>query len=318
METSPAERLYDAAARCSADPYWANSTRLIETATQALVDGLDSPGLRELAAASHSARIRKLRRLLLDALDELSIPRPEASPGQHVSGTRYARLPTDTLRFEIKPSGEVLIYVNDLEITEAGAGMGMHPFNLFVPSNQLVATAEPRHVVVARCTCGESGCGSTEARITRIGSVVHWDWYVDPPLGHGMSFEAAQYDAEVERIGNDRSWQRPVDSVTRLVIEAVDRERWFIPGGLELSWAGVDHRDPQQFLVALFVKDEQFQVFLRFPIGDQAPEQLADDVLRTLRQPPRTWRATFHSLTVGRRGRPSMAGWRWRSEDPWG
>ncbi|WP_134011858.1 hypothetical protein [Kribbella sp. VKM Ac-2566] len=316
METSPTERLYDAAARCSADPYWANSTRLIETATHALTDGLDSPGLRELAAASQSDRIRKLRRLLLDALDELSVPRPEASPGQHIGGTRYARLPTDTLRLEITPS-EVLIHVNDLEITEAGAGMGMHPFNLFVPTNQLVATTEPRHVVVARCTCGESGCGSTEARITRLGMAVHWDWYVDPPLGHGVSFDAAQYDAEVERIGNDRSWQRPADTAARLVIEAVDRER-FIPAGMELSWAAVDHQDPRKFLVALFVKDEQFQVFLRFPIGDQAPERLADDVLRTLHQPPRSWRAAFHSMTVGRRERPSMAGRRWRSEDPWG
>lgn len=313
-------RLYDAAARCSADPYWADSTRLIEAATQALADGLDSPAVRQLAAESHSARTTKLRRLLLAALDELSVPRPEASPGQHVSGTRYARLPTDTLRLDIVPNGsdfEVLIHVDDLEITAAGAGLGMHPFNLFVPTNQLVATTEPRHVVVARCTCGEPGCGSTEARITRIGEAVHWDWYVDPPLGHGVSFDAAQYDAEVERIGNDRSWQRPVDTVARLVIEAVDREH-FIPGGMELSWASADYRDPQKFLVALFVKDEEFQVFLRFPIGDQAPERLADDVLRTLHQPPRSWRATFHSMTVGRRGRPSMAGWRWRSEDPWG
>ena len=172
--------------------------------------------------------------------------------------------PTDTLRLEIvdgESGFEVRVYVNDAEISAAGAGMGMHPFDLLVPSNQLIATDDPRRVVVARCECGEPGCGSTEALITRVGGVVRWEWFVDVPLDRGVSFDAAQYDAEVERIGNDRSWQRPVDTVSRLVIEGVDRER-LAPGGLELSWAGTDHRDPRKLLVALHAKDELFQVFL--------------------------------------------------------
>lgn len=207
------------------------------------------------------------------------------------------------------------MHVNDVEITAAGAGMGMHPFDLLVPSNQLVAATEARRVVVARCTCGEPGCGSTEALITRVGDVVHWEWFVDVPLDRDVRFDAAQYDAEVTRIGNDSSWQRPVDTVSRLVVEAVHREQ-IIPEGTELSWAAADHRDPRKFLVALFARDERFQIFLRFPI-EEPPEQLADVVLRALRQPPRSWRATFHSTVVGQRGRPSMAGWRWRSEDAW-
>ncbi|MEV6265586.1 hypothetical protein AB0L64_00370 [Kribbella sp. NPDC051936] len=220
METSAEHRLYDAAARCPADPRWADPARPIEAAAQALVDGLDSPALRELAGEPWSARPGPLRRLLLDALEELGIPNPDGtSPGHRVSGTSYARLPTDRLRLEIRTGEEVLIHVNGLEITEAGAGMGMHPFDLFVPANQLVATSEPRRVIVARCTCGESGCGSTEATITRDDGIIHWDWSVDVPLGHGVTFEAPAYDAEIARIGSDRSWQRPVDTASRLVLE---------------------------------------------------------------------------------------------------
>jgi hypothetical protein len=44
----------------------------------------------------------------------------------------------------------VLIHVNGLEITQAGAGRGMHPFDLFVPANRLVATTGPQRVIVAR------------------------------------------------------------------------------------------------------------------------------------------------------------------------
>jgi hypothetical protein len=319
VETSAKHRLYDAAARCSTDPHWADSARPIEAAARALADGLNSPALRELAAAPHSSRPGPLRRRLLDALEELQIPQPDSTaPGQHVRGSSYARLPTDSLRLGIaegEDGFEVLIHVNGVEITEAGAGMGMHPFDLFVPANRLAATNEPRRVVVARCTCGESGCGSTEARITRDQGVVHWDWSVDVPLGHGVSFEASAYDAEVERIGADRSWQRPVDTASRLVLESADREL-LAAAGMRLSWAAQDHRDPRQFLVALVVEAEKFQVFLRLPMKE--PERLAHEVLQTLRQPPATWRVTFHSMVVGRRGRPSMASRRWRSEDPWG
>ncbi|MEV0793598.1 hypothetical protein [Kribbella sp. NPDC050459] len=319
METSARHRLYDAAARCSVDPHWADSDRPIEAATQALVDGLDSPALRELAGAPRSSRSGPIRRQLLDALDELAIPHPDpTSPGQRVSGTSYARLPTDRLRLHItaRTEGfEVLIHVNGLEITEAGAGRGMHPFNLFVPANRLVATTEPQRVIVARCSCGETGCGSTEARITRDDGVVHWDWSVGVPLGHGVSFDAAAYDAEVERIGADRSWQRPADTASRLVLEGADRNH-LAAAGLTINWAAQDHRDPQRFLVALDARAELVQVFLRFPMNE--PERLAAEVLRTLRQPPGKWRATFHSMVVGRRVRPSMAGRRWRSEDPWG
>lgn len=325
MEDSREQRFYDAAARCSPDPHWADPDHLIDVAVRGLTDGLDSPSLRELAGAPRTARVGELRSLLLGALDELSIPRPDSSvPGQRIvdDHTTYSRLPTDVLRLEIMPirndgrGFEVLIHVNDEEITTAGAGMGMPPFRLLVPTNRLAASTDPRREVVASCTCGEPGCGSTEARITRAGNAVHWEWYVDVPMGHGVSFEAAAYDAEVERIAADQSWQRPVDAVTRRVLDEVDRD--VLAGvGLELSWAAEDFRDPRSFLVALLARDAGFQVFLRFGLDGRSTDQVADEVLHTLRRPPGKWHASYHSMQVGRRGRPPMAGWRWRSEDPW-
>jgi hypothetical protein len=294
VDTSPEQRLYDAAAR---------GDNLIAAAAQAIAAGLNSPSLRALAA-SPEIRTRRARSLLFNALDELSIPRPDPrEPGQVVGGTSYARLPTDTLRLTIADGElgpEVLISINDTKIAEPVGGMGMHPFDLFVPSNQLLTATKPRRVVVGRCACGEPGCGSTEALISRAGDAVHWDWYGDAPMNHGASFDATQYDAEVERIGNDRSWRVPIDSMLE------------VPDGMEVSWAGADYRDPQQYLVALFLDEERFLIYLRFPMDSPV------DVLRTLRQPPSGWRATYRSLVVGRVGRPSMGGWRWRSEDAWG
>ena len=47
--------------------------------------------------------------------------------------------------------------------------MGMDPYDVFVPDNRLVATTESRRVPIARCTCGEYGCGATDVSIVRDG-----------------------------------------------------------------------------------------------------------------------------------------------------
>ncbi|MET9313576.1 hypothetical protein ABZX12_17275 [Kribbella sp. NPDC003505] len=117
-------------------------------------------------------------------------------------------------------------------------------------------------------------------------------------LHHGwveISAEHRLYDAAA-RCPADPHWAdaaRPIEAATQALVDGLDSPA----------------------LVSLVVEAEKFQVFLRFPIKE--PERLADEILRTLRQPPGRWRATFHSMVAGRRGRPSMAGRRWRSEDVW-
>lgn len=73
---------------------------------QALVDGLDSSALRELAGASPSDRSDEIQSLLDDTLDQLHIPRPGGiDPWKRVmSGGRiFSRLPKESIRFEVLP-----------------------------------------------------------------------------------------------------------------------------------------------------------------------------------------------------------------------
>ncbi|WP_156758575.1 hypothetical protein [Actinokineospora pegani] len=89
-------------------------------------------------------------------------------------------MPLDTLRLDVavpldstdRPTHAVRVFVDEVERTERGAGMGMDPYDVFVPVNRLVAAAEPRTVPIARCSCGSYGCGRTDVTITRVG----WRW----------------------------------------------------------------------------------------------------------------------------------------------
>jgi len=94
-------------------------------------------------------------------------------------------------------------------MTSKGAGMGMDPFDVLVPDNRLIATAQLHRVPIARCECFEYGCGSTDVTIVRDGDVVHWDYPIDVPMRHGVTFRRELYDAEVTRIGADHTWERP-------------------------------------------------------------------------------------------------------------
>jgi hypothetical protein len=238
-----------------------------------------------------------------------------------MNGMETRRPPTDSIRLEIGPAGdevggsELLVHVNGVELTSRAAGMGMDPFVVLIPDNRLVAGTEPRVVPIARCGCGIYGCGSTDVRIVRDGDRVHWDWLLEVPLDHGVTFPADEYDAEVARIHADRSWQRPQDTARRLVVEGADRTA-LAAAGLTVSWAEIDYRDATMFRVALYaaVRGGDYQVFLRVPWRDRTPAAVADEILRILATPPADWPATYHSTVPRRTGPPPMAGRGWRRE----
>ncbi|MFO6454127.1 MULTISPECIES: hypothetical protein [unclassified Aeromicrobium] len=113
-----------------------------------------------------------------------------------------------SIRFDIArandggPNGrQLLVFVDGVEMTSEGAGMGTDPRELLVRRNRLIATEVPHRIPIARCSCGEYGCGSTDVTIVREGDVVHWDWHLEAPLPHGITFDAETYDREVARIG---------------------------------------------------------------------------------------------------------------------
>ncbi|MEU8238441.1 hypothetical protein AB0C07_09360 [Actinoplanes missouriensis] len=225
----------------------------------------------------------------------------------------------DVLRLAVAPADEdagggfqVQVYVNDTEMTSVGAGLGMDPYDLLIPANRLLATPGPRTIPIARCGCGVYGCGSTDVTITRDGGLVHWDWSSEVPMSRGVSFATAQYDAEVERVADDHSWETAERTAGRLVLTHVDRPALQVHG-LTVTWVANDHRDPEQFRVALQLGDD-YQVFLDTPWLDSSPEELAVRVCETLAREPGRWRASWHAVRPTIPGPPAIARRSWRRE----
>ncbi|MEU7946777.1 hypothetical protein AB0C50_19045 [Micromonospora taraxaci] len=319
---SAEQRLYDVVARWDAET-GRGSEDLIQAACQALVDGLDSPTLRELAGASVNDSSWDIRELVTTSLQELKIPFPSTVPPGFAlvpGGGVARRAGVDSLRLEVSPTPRaggdfhVQVYVNGTEMTAAGAGLGMDPYEVLVPTNRLVAVSQPRTVPIARCDCGVYGCGSTDVTITRDGDRVHWDWSIEVPMMRGVSLAAAEYDAEVARVAADHSWETPERSAGRRVLTDMDRER-LLTYNLRPSWVANDYRDQELFRVALEFNGD-YQVFVDTPWRGRSPEELAGEVCATLARPPSAWHATWHAMIPSLTTPPEIAGPSWRRARP--
>jgi hypothetical protein len=316
---SAEQSLYDAVARWNVDTGHGLAD-MIHAACQALIDGLDSPTLRELAGASVRDSSWDIRERVSKSLEELEIPYPgTVPPGFAVAaGGGVTRRPAvDSLRLEVTPASgdagggfQVQAYVNGVEMTSAGAGLGMDPYAVLVPANRLVAASRPHTVPIARCGCGVYGCGSTDVTITRDGDRVHWDWSIEVPMSKGASFAATEYDVEVTRVAADHSWETPERTAGRLVLTDMDRER-LLTYALRPSWVANDHRDQELFRVALQI-DGDYQVFVDTPWRGREPEELAREVCALLTRPPRKWHATWHPIKPTLAKPPTIAGRSWR------
>jgi hypothetical protein len=223
----------------------------------------------------------------------------------------------DLLRFAIEPVSadvgrgfEVQIFVNDVEMTSAGAGLGMDPSDLLLPANRFWPADQPHRVPVARCDCGVYGCGSTDIMITAEKDVVHWDWLIEKPMNRRVTFDRDQYLSEVRRLETDRSWETPERVAVRLVAQSGALER-LVHSGLRYGFSGDYYADPTFFQVSL-VFDDAYQVFLHFPWAGRTPEQLVDEIERTLESNPRSWEAKWHGMAREVRAvAPRIAGPGW-------
>lgn len=306
---SPEVRFFDAIVRAVMLEGEKWSIRIISAAMDALVDGLDSPSLGELAGQAADDDVAATERILIAACDELGIPCPprrEHWEPREIDGRLWARLARDRIRFVVEPSEDTYndfalrIFINSIDVTR-GLGAGLAPLAAFWPSNQFEASDLSHRAPISMCPgCGEIGCDSTWVDIRRDGEAVHWDWVDFIPYGTdaGVSFSAADYDAEVARIRADPSWQQPRDSVARLVYESFDNDG-LRQNGLRLSWVAPNYEDPMNICVSLLSPasmgeaEHPFQVFLLFPWNQIDAEPVARAILRTLKQPPRLWRATY-------------------------
>ena len=210
---------------------------------------------------------------------------------------------------------QVLVFVNEVEMTKSGAGLGMDPYDVLVPDNKFLPVPGGRTFGVARCTCGVYGCGSTDVTVTSSGDVITWKWSLEVPMDHPVSFARGEYLAEVERLSGDHSWETPERTAGRLVWAGLDAAR-LRAEGLGLSWLGNAWSAPNDFRVCLNFENA-YQVFLRIPWGDDSPLELALRVLATLHAPdgPKGWRASWHGIAPAQRNTPPrIAGRDWTQE----
>lgn len=255
-------------------------------------------------------------------MGELALPRLGSLGQTDVisdDGAIAPRVAANSLRLQIVPTDvwdafAVQVFVDEVEMTSRGAGMGMGPLTLLLPENRLAATAEPHVAPIARCECGESGCGVTDVRIVRDGGVVHWDWLIEVPMPHGVTFDAEQYDSEVARFASDRRWERPEDFVNREIVGRADH-RALERAGLKVSAAWPDHRRPERIQVSLATVDQVYQVFFYVGFDQGSPGRTVDEALCVLATRPSTWTAEYHAIQPGVKARPPMAGTAWTRFD---
>ncbi len=206
----------------------------------------------------------------------------------------------DTLRLAVTPSTaepqgfQVEIWVNEVEMTSAGAGLGMDPYDVLVPRNRFLPGATPTTIPVARCGCGVYGCGSTDARIARDRDTIRWEWQIETPMDRAVVFDTTQYLEEVERVASDHSWETPERTAGRLVLTDISQRE--LPAGLTFDWVANDWRNNEVFQVCLR-NGQQHQIFLSFDWRDQSPAEMAAEVRRVLVDTaPQHWHATWSSI----------------------
>nr|MDT0521411.1 hypothetical protein [Streptomyces sp. DSM 41633] len=153
-------------------------------------------------------------------------------------------------------SVETRILVDGLPLLPAlfAKGPGLPPEYL-LDTGYLRAGAEPREVQLAEAECTEGCCGALYVTVRRDGDEVVWDGWrgaVGPPPPV-YRFDAAAYDAEVDRAERDHSWCWPARRTARLIAAGLrERPELLRRWDLGLIWVGTDWGEPHT-TVARFV-----------------------------------------------------------------
>ncbi|MEU5847497.1 hypothetical protein [Saccharopolyspora shandongensis] len=106
------------------------------------------------------------------------------------------------------------------------------PYGLLRPESPLEATAESHEVRLAEAACVEECCGALYVTIRRDGEHIVWYGWRDPgSVDIGLPefrFDAKQYQAEIDRVCADRSWEWTACTVARLLEQDLGRRvEWF-------------------------------------------------------------------------------------------
>lgn len=221
------------------------------------------------------------------------------------------------LRIEVRPSPET----NDHEVRLLGNGeslvdrlssglIGLDPDDLLTYTTcPLRAESESHRATIGRCSCGIIGCGSVEVEIRREHDQVVW-MAMDSSLQ--VRFLAAQYDGEVERALQDRTWETPERTAARLISQAVDRAA-LAQRGFEFSWASGRCRNGLM-TVSLVLTPGPYQVLISVPWDGENIEGVVAQFREILSQPPETWAKVECNPQVRGLGPPSITGPGWNRQ----
>jgi len=186
-----------------------------------------------------------------------------------------------TLRLTVERSlasndHQVKIWIDDRDVLQEHDAIGLDPDDFFLPAPKVLSDAE--HAIVGRCSCGCLGCGDVTARIESEHPWVEWTIGGIPKP---FRFVRQDYEAEIRRASDDRSWEDTDRLTERLVREAAPRFVDHLTRNHDLSfqWASM-RADEKSVLVSLDRRGEQ--VLLRVAKNGDAPATLAERVIQTL------------------------------------
>jgi hypothetical protein len=92
-------------------------------------------------------------------------------------------------------------------------------------------------LIVGRCWCGIIGCNDVKVEVTRNKAYVHWSG----SDATSLVFIAAQYDAEIARFAQDKSWE----TLERKAIREIEHlfRGTSIRRGFEFQWASMSRQE---------------------------------------------------------------------------
>ncbi|MFJ6785821.1 hypothetical protein [Streptomyces yangpuensis] len=236
--------------------------------------------------------------------------------------------PPDKGGIEVRPivSGRDLLA--DLSAPGGRGGpryLGTGPRYLLGRSGRLHATTAAREVRVALSGCGvEECCGALYVTVTREGEHVVWAGWRDP-AHQGLDlpelrFGRGQYEAEVARACEDRSWQWPAGEVAQLLEEGLrERGDWLVRWECELQAVWASRAEPDRIhLVLRHPRDRAetdlpwIQFGMTLPISADGPSGQAGhlEAWLTARDPravAEVWGGTYDA---------GQLGYPWPSTDP--
>jgi len=244
---------------------------------------------------------------------------PDVFPGARVGGHHgvvdRVALSLRVDEWEAPDWPVVTILVDGRELTDVVGGrsfVGFDPDQILSDEEPLVPGVLPERIAVYRCHCGEPGCGCLAPLIIRRGSEILWRDARDytgvfvkpsldrPPTATGtrlrmpeLRFDAAQYEAEVRRAAQDRSWETDRRATARLLRSMLGESESLLGAGYGLQWVVPERNAVPTFSVSL-LDPSRVQVVVEVEAPAQDPDKWAAELAQTLlAKRPEEWRVAF-------------------------